>query len=198
MTYEKADNQTYESKSPQRDRHVDVQRSLCRKVERTAGQGRTHHTGTRRENGNTTFDDSSVGSWEKPPVSRKISRDCKSSENNPPKLTPERVDFGENLENFGKIFFAETLQNTESSGFSEKILGNFAHPPIAITQNVCYNKGIMVGESPIKNGSLKYWSTSTSLTANLNQLDSLLTLNYTRLVYLTSGSSQPEGRKGEP
>ena len=70
--------EAYESLSSQRDRHVNVQRSLCCEVERTEGQGGTHHKGTRRENGDTTFDNRCVGSWEQLAENRAVAGTCGS------------------------------------------------------------------------------------------------------------------------
>ena len=176
--------------SSQRDRHVDVQRSLCGSVERTAGQSRTHHEGTRRKKWSAENNDRGMGKWESLSHNRTFSRPCGSPRyRNSDTLTEKIAGNGKNLENFGKIFFAETLQNKESGDFSERIFNyftEFSYPPIAKHRIRCYN---------IKhNGLQKRLTASTSLTANLTKLDLLLGLTIPRVGILTSGSSQPEGR----
>ena len=148
-----ADNNTYEPPPPERNRHVHVLRQVCGTLAGTAGQNRNDNTGTRRKNRDTEVNDRGVGSWTKLPDNRKISRSCKSTENNPPKFTPERVKFPRFSENFEKFFLRKTLEKQGFSGFLGEILENFPKfslSPIAILENVCYNRGITIGKYPVQ------------------------------------------------
>ena len=193
-----AENNTYESPSSERDRHVDVQRSLCREVERTAGQGGTHHTGTRRENRDTIANCEVLGQWNENTAPRQIPHSCKSTRYFGAKFTPERVNSCLFSENSGKIFFAETLENKESGRFSVGILekmGQIPYPPIAKIPIVSYNRHIPIGANVLsqsKTGLESASNTRKSLTANLNELDLLLGLTIPRVGILTSGSSQSQ------
>ena len=197
-----AERETYESPSSQRDRHVDVQRSLCRKVERTEGQGGTHHEGTRRENRDTGVDVEGLGIRESTADShRASSRIGGSSRHYPPQFTPERVNSFPFSENSGKIFFAETLENKESGGFSERIFNyftEFSYPPIAILPKVGYNRQYKEwGSFPHSKitGLESASNTRKSLTTITKEPSHVASANYTRLVFSSSDhDATNEGR----
>jgi len=70
--------------------------------------------------------------------------------------------------------------------------GDIHASPAVITRFSGYNRRITNGKNTHsqKTGLANATNTRKPLTANLRELDLLLTPNYTSLVYLTSGSSQ--------
>ena len=139
---QKTDSQTYESPSPQRDRHFDVQRQVRRPATGTQGQAGANHTGTLRKEWGAETNNRGVGEWTFLSGDRPFPGSCKNLENYSPKTAPERVENGQNSDIFGKIFFAETLEKQGSHDSAGIILKNFAKfslPPIAIPVITGYN-----------------------------------------------------------
>jgi len=143
-TTDYADSKTYESSSPQSSRYQHVLRQVRGAAAGTAGQGGTNNTGTRRENRHTGVNVACLGNRESTADSHRTSpRTGGSTRRNTEKFTPERVEFGKNLENSGKFFFHKTLEKQGATGFSGKILENFLNfpsSPVDKVINITYNR----------------------------------------------------------
>jgi len=194
MSTDYADKTTYET--PQDSGHVNLQRSLCRPVERTEGQDRDNHAGTIENNRYPIINDTSVGSWGKYTDYRKFPCSCQSTKNYTWKTAPERVNSGKFSDIFWKFFVLKTLENIESNRFLEKILKNFSKISDSIVdkhRKLCYNRRISVGVVPHpkqKTGLVFAEINCKSLVTNLTSLDQLLVRIITGRLYLASDSSQ--------
>jgi len=193
-----ADKEDYESETAQGSRHQYLLRQICGKVACTPRKDWHGSLRVCGETRNRTGYPSELGEWYTDSDSGASAENRQSLWHFDSEIAPERVDSFLFSENSGKIFFAETLENKESGGFSERILekvGHFLYTPYCKNYDSSYTGGIPIENPPIKNGALKYWTTSMPLTANLTLLDLLLGLTIPRVGILTSGSSQ--SRKGK-
>jgi len=164
-----ADKKEYESPSPQSNRHVDVFRPVRGATADAAGKGENDRTGTVRIDWDSQKIALRLGIRAPGTVAQSLSNSCQSLENQDSDALSRRIK-RKNL----KIF-------PENHQF-----GYFAS---CNSPNWCYNDDIN------KNGEAKDRHLLLPLTANLRELDLLLTPNYTSLVYLTSGSSQQPVRE---
>jgi hypothetical protein len=138
-----------------------------------------------------------LGEWNTNSTTRKIARNCQSTWRFCSESNTERVDFGKNLENFEKIFFAQTLQNKDSGEKSAIIFKNFGDSfdiPVDIPTICRCNRHIAIGEYPIKNGLSENWNFSNSPSNNQRELDYYLSLILPSVVNLTSANPNNEGR----
>ena len=184
------------------DRHVHVLRQVRSPVEGTAGQAGNHHEGTCRKERDTGKYIATLGVWSTLTGQRELSRSCRSPRSqNGQTLSRKITGNGKNLENFGKIFFAETLENIESGGFSERIstfFAEFCPPPIAKLANGSYNRRYKEwGKCPtqIKTGLESAINTRKPLTPNLKPVDLVLSENILPTGNLSIASTQHPLRK---
>jgi len=191
MTTDYDDNTTYGT-SQKENRRFDVLWTVCRPIAGTSGQCRTLHRGTVREKRNTFRYIEKLGVWTTFAGQRRISRSCESPRCENSGTLSRKI--AENRENFGKVFFTETLEKQGSTGFLGEIFKNFPKFTDSLVDKVpngTYNRHITIGNSPNqKTAYQKVCTFSTSLTANLTELDLLLVLILSERIHLTSGSSQ--------
>jgi len=166
---ENADSQTYESPSPQRDRHVDLRGSVRRAPADVEGKSGVDGGSTCRKERDSQTNAVELGVRYKNSRYRQIAGTSRISWSYSPYSYAPEINFG---------------------NFSEKCpLGH-----ISLLTNA--PKGIMI--SPItKNGTVKSDNFLQPLVTNLMNLDQLLALNYSITLYLASDSSQAlkHGRK---
>jgi len=194
--------QTYESETPETHRHEHLQRSLCGTTAGTAGRAGTHYTGVIGEDGHTTVDVRCVGTGKSTADNYRTSPGtCESPENYAPKTATEKVENGQFLFASETDFCEKNRKNPEKysiflcdghvMGKISLIFAKKPDYPVDIHRKLCYNRGIPIGNSPIKTGLESARHTRKPLTANLTKLDSLLSLTISRVDILTSGLSQP-------
>ena len=201
MSTNYADNATYESPSQKRDRHVDVQWSLCRATANAPRQDGNVRRHVRRDSRVQKINLLWLGDWRPDSCPRRTPQNCQSVWHFDSKIASERVIFGENLGNPEKFFLYKTLENKGSNDFQGKILEKIRFlriSPVDKSAKCGYNVGMMNGKNTRsqKTGLESEANTRKPLVTKLTPVDQLPSTILPRRVFLTRDSSQhPQGRK---